>query len=1121
MPGILMMNHSANDPVRDGENKKHFSDDKLVNGIDGRKDMAVRNGSAGKASTSGASTDMSAPVHDQYAELPPEIAHIGSEAYHPLSKLLARVAQECYNALEEALHKMSGMSIGQQPNGAAINGAQDSPEVNKRKKLLLLKFAQENRAKFIKLLVLTEWGQKSAIDVGKVIDVYSWAREQVTHMDFVDKQMEEIKVLSGTARENNPDIRTALEILSTGKASWIPTLDYIPPDPISSEKALKLLRQMNTSLSIRLNVHETLPRHLQNWQIQSGRATFVIADEMEFDVVSFVEDASDQWFFLDLRLLFGSAPIIETGSRFWVILQGQADYVLHEKGLSGLFDFLHSFILTHKLSVLRSQAIGLARSGWAGSLRVEPVHRELVIQYWTDRPGKKSWIEFGMTSNKSKNGKTSWRDPALPSLTVRWFRQGKEVLDVELGIDWNDLSMERILKRVLALHTTQILQSTIEHFDPRLSIRPSLSGLEPTDCSLTAILGTPSNLVTLSLESVTGSHIVQPASALSARAESAMNQGREPHQIASILTSMLSQNLRDEIQRAAQQLGWQQIVRQVIRPDAVRIAVGKNIIEYAMYSPRGWTSTWVLAAVIDTAGESWWIFEMGSNGTSIDNAEQIAMERRDDTSRIVNRNTLTRIERVAVQLVSFRATARQLAKEDKVFTLRHEFSPSTKPAGSNRIIQGWALYLQTADLLTSKSGEQAWLEDSIAVACEGLKGDGRSVWHIASGHMVKSAAADMQKLMAASPQSSFKFTADGSFKILVATPFGADILGELRARLRDINRLRSFATTLQKRQMRLTSSSLQKVQFQYGPSPHNAAVSFASENEVAIEILPSNPHFRVHRFLSSIANDCNPSLPLLSVGDTNGLDHFCITLVLTRSLLTVLRDIESATPGNIRNPAIHTHSVFKYRLTYENPVCTFDIRLQPKEDKMYWFIEDNLKHAPDIRPTPERNPRHRRLETLQEKLKGLFRDKATGWFGTRNGIVAELDAVPDALQKLNDVVLSCKMEGGYEAPPPLEIQQQQQTNGSAPQLQRKPSQQQMQQAQQQAKQQAQQQRSQHFSPQMQRKQQPGAQSNGRPQQNGQRPTPQHMQHMQQLQQRAAQAQAAARQQGKSDVIEID
>ncbi|KAF9701861.1 hypothetical protein EKO04_000875 [Ascochyta lentis] len=1113
-----MMNHSATDPARDGENKKRSFDERLVNGVDARNDTAVMNGSTGKLATNGASAAVVAPTLDQYAELPPEIAHIGPEAYHPLSKLLARIAQECYNALEDTLHKMAGMSMGQQANGAMVNGVlpQENPEVNKRKKLLLLKFAQENRAKFIKLLVLTEWGQKSAVDIGKVIDLYSWAKEQAAHMDFVDEQVNQIKILSAYARENNPDIRTALEVLSTGKASWIPTLDYIPPDPISSDKALKLLRAMNTSLSIRLNVHETLPRHLRNWRIESGRATFVIDNEMEFDVISFVEDTSDQWWFIDLRLLFAPAPTIEIGSRFFLTLKQQADYVLHERGLAGLFDFLHNFVLTHKISVLRSQAAGLARSGWAGSLKVEPVHRELVVQYWTDRPGKKNWIEFGTTSNKPKNGKTTWRGSPIPSLTARWFRQGKEVADVDLSVDWKDLSMERILKRVIALHTAQTLQPTREHFDASLGVNSNVSGSEPTDCSLTATLGTASNSVTLSLEQVTGSYIIRPASALSARAEFTMNQGREPAQIAGILTSMLSQTLRDHIQRTAQQLGWQHITRQALRPDVMRAAVKAHILDYALYSPRGWTSSWTLAAMVGTAGESWWILQLGSNGTTIDYAEQIPMERYEESSLAINRSTLASLERVAVQLVSFRVTARQLAKQQKTFTLRHEFSPSSKPVEVGGVIQGWALYLQTTDLLTTKSGEQPWLEESIAIACEGLKSDGRSVWHIASGRMVKNAAADMQKLMAASPQSNFKFTKDGSFRILLATPFGNNILGELRARLHDVNRLRSFATTLQKRQMRLTSSSLQKVQFQYGPSPHTAAVSFASEKEIAIEIPSSNPHHRIHRFLTSIANDRDPSLPLLSLGDANGLDYFCTALILTRSLLGVLTELETQIPGNIRNPAIHVHSVFKYRLTYENPLCTFDIRLQPKDDKVYWFIEDNLKRPHDVRPSPERNPSHRRLDSLQEKLKELFRDRAEGWFGTRNGIVAELDAIPNALRKLNDTVLSCKMEGGYKAPPPLEPSAQ--ANGNAPQLARQPSQQQ-------------QGRPQQVSPQLARRQQPNPtqQPNGRLQQNGQRqqPTPQQIQHMQQLQQARVAAQQQQQQQqqqgrqGKTDIIEID
>ncbi|KAF2129950.1 MED14-domain-containing protein [Dothidotthia symphoricarpi CBS 119687] len=985
---------------RDGESKKRNHDGRMDSNTNGAV-MAV--------------SAPSGPAHDHFLDLPPEIAHVPVDLYHPLSTLLMRISQECYNDLSEVLQKMADMPLAQQLNGALTNGmGQQNVEANRHKKLLLMRFAQENRAKFIKLLVLTEWGKKSAVDVAKLIDVFAWAVEQTTHMNNVDAQMEEIKKLSNHARQNNPDIRTALEILSTGKASWMPTLDYIQPEPISSEKALKLLRYMNTSLSIRMNVHETLPRHLRNWRIESGRVTFVIENEMEFDIVSFVEDASDQWFFIDLRLLFSPAPSITVGSRFFYHLKLEADTRLREHGLSGLFDYLHNFILTHKISVLRSQTMGLLRSGWAGSLKVEPVHRQLVVQYWVDRPGKKNWIEIGVSSNRPKNGKVSWRGPPIPSLTARWFRQGKEVHNADLKLDWRDLSIERILKRVIALHVGDGLRSIREHLNSKMTIQACLSDTEPADCMLKTTLGTDTNSTTLSIEPVTGSYILRPATALSARAEYALNQGREPAQIGKILTQMLAQTLRDLVQRYAQQLGWQLVTRQSLHADAVKAAVKLDVLQYALYWPQGWSQSWALAVVIDSSGESWWITKLSSSGTSIEYAEQIKLNRPDGSSLPINRSTLASLERVAVQLLSFRVTARQLEKEGKSFSLQ-EFGPDTQ-----RIVRNWTLYLETSDLLTTKPGQDPWLESNIAVTCEGLKSEGRSVWHIAAGRMVKAVAADMQKLMATAQQSNFSFSEDGTFKILLSTPFGTDILGELRARLRDVNRLRSFAATLQRREMKLGSSSLQKVQFQYGILPHVAAVNFASDKEIRIEMSEKNPAHRVHNLLTELINERSPSLPDMYFGDSNGLDRFCTTLLLTRSLLSVLRHLETQTPGNARNPAVHTHSLFKYRLTYENPLCTFDIRLQPKHDKVYWFIEDTIKRAPDLRPSPERAHNHRRLDTLQASLKKLFTTKGNRWFGTRNGIIADLDAVPDALRKLHTVVLSCSMEGGYKAPPPLE-----------------------------------------------------------------------------------------------------
>ncbi len=1036
MPGILAMNHSGSDAPpapRDGDNKKRDHQGKLINGdrTDARRDTPAGALAVNGPSTKNPDTMQVGPSADQYSQLPPEIAHIPADAYNPLSTLLTRISQECYNDLGETLQAMADTPLAPQANGVLSNGlglqasanTQANAKANEKKKMLMLKFAQDSRAKFIKLLVLTEWGKKAAYNVSKLIDLYAWTREQSVHMEATDFAIDSIRRHAKLVGENNPDITTALEILSTGKASWMPTLDYIPPERISSEDALKTLHYMNSSLSIRLNVHETLCRSLRTWHIQSGRATFVVANEFEFDVMSFVEDTSDQWYFIDLRLLFTPAPTISIESRFFVRLQTQADFILKEKGLNGLFDFLNNFVLTHKIAVLRSQAVSLVRSGWAGSLKIEPVHRELVIQYWTERPGKKNWIEIGVSNNKPRNRKVSWRGPPVPSLTLRWFRQGKEVKDVDFKLDWKKLSLERIVKQVIARHTNDILRSIRGSLNSRLTVQSDLCETEPADSTLKVNLGAKSNLAILSLEPVTGNYILQPATAPLARVEYAINQGqgqgREPAQIGHILTQALAQSLLNLVQKSSQQLGWQTVSRQSLSIQAVKTAVKLDLIQSALYRPRGWSSSWAFAAIIDSSGETWWILEISPTGHAINHAEQIKLDRPDGSALAINRDTLASLERVAVQLLSFRVTARQLEKEKKSCTVRYELGQVGTSVDAQQIAQRWVLYLQTSDVLITKSEGESWMESNIAVTCEGFTSDGQNVWHIASGRMAKAVASDMQKLMAASPQSGFNFSADGRFRILLTTPFGQDILTELRARLRDVNRLRSFATTLQKQQMRLGSASLQRVPFQYGPSPWNAAVNFSGEKEISVELSSRNPHYRVHHLLTEIVNDRLPFFPSLEPGDTNGLDRFCTTLILTRSLAKVLSEIETRTPGNTRNPAIHVHSIFKYRLTYENPVCSFDVRLQPKNDQVYWVVEDDFRaRGMDLRPTPERAQGHRRLDSLMAKLKELFQGKGPGWFGTRSGIVAELDGVPDALRRLDEVVLACKMEGGYKPPPP-------------------------------------------------------------------------------------------------------
>ncbi|KAF2121735.1 mediator complex subunit MED14-domain-containing protein [Lophiotrema nucula] len=1103
MPGLIIMNQNGADGTREPGNLKRTHDGNMVNGDRGvkRKDTPTGGSSANgavvapavngamastQASSAGSSSEM-ANLSNPISELPPELAHLPSEFYHPYSKLVQRISQECFNALNEVLSSMAEIPVNQHANGlltngagnyAGANGVQDASPANQQKKLMLMKFAQEQRAKFIKLLVLAEWGKKSSREISRLIDISTWAREQSVHMDAVDLQMMQLKEALNRARQPNPDIRTALEILSTGKASWLPDFGLIPAIPLTAQKALDLLRYLNTSLTIRLNVHEDLPRHLRNWRVASGKATFTIDSEFEVDVTSFSENAEDQWHFIDLRLLFSPSPEINVDSAFYVTLKQELDGLLQQSGLAACFDHLHNFVLTHKIAVLNSQASELKRAGWAGSLEIKLLHRALVVQYWTDRPGRPSWIEFGLSSERPPNGKISWRGPPIPTIAARWVRQGEHIDNVDLGLDWKNLSMERMLKRVIALHTGHLLRATRDGLTPRLPVKANLSETEPCDCSLEASLGGPGNVVTVSLESVTGRYAVRPATALSARAEQEINQAHDPVRVSNrSLTDLLSRSLIQSINRHTQQIGWQQVTKFRLTLETVKQAVKLDVLGFSIYKPRGWTK-WTLATIVDSSGSTWWILELSGNGTVIETAEQIRLDVLGQ-AHFINRRTLGRIERIGVNLVSLRVTMRELQKRNMPFAFRADVAyheGAQLPSPVQRPSVGWILRLSTNRLLGQKAEKDRWLD----ITCHGFKTNGTEVWHIASGTMDKDVAISMKKIMASSPQKTFTFHEDGTFSILISTKFGEQIIDAVIARLKDINRLRTFTSTLHRRRMKLKSSSLSKVEFQYS-SHLTATVDFSDERNIKVSFDPTNPHNRIKKYLEEIINERSP-LPHVNPEDESGLDRFCTTLIMTRPILTCLAEIE-AKPHYINglpDPDIHPHSWCKYRIQYQNPLCSFDVRLRPKDNHIYWHVEDNNRRGVNDRPSPERNPNRARLDSLSIALRALYRDQGKGWYGVRTSILANVDAIPAALKKLHETVISCSVDTKSGAEPFKTVTNNVQ-NPQQPQPQPQPSQNQQQQQHHHHQQQHQQQP---------RQQAPARMNTGRPQPpNGNRQAP--------------------------------
>lgn len=148
---------------------------------------------------------------------PPEINHI-AEGFESLPNLLTRLAQMTHNQLSEKILELAAMGV---QGDAAPNFSDDNSAENIKKKVNLLKFAEGLHSNWTKALVITQWSRVSE-DVSKVIDLKAHLDEQRLIYDFAVHELSELKRSLVPARLPNPDLKTAIEVLTTGKSSRMP-----------------------------------------------------------------------------------------------------------------------------------------------------------------------------------------------------------------------------------------------------------------------------------------------------------------------------------------------------------------------------------------------------------------------------------------------------------------------------------------------------------------------------------------------------------------------------------------------------------------------------------------------------------------------------------------------------------------------------------------------------------------------------------------------------------------------------------------------------------------------------------------------------------------------------------
>lgn len=390
------------------------------------------------------------------------------------------------------------------------------------------------------------------------------------------------------------------------------------------------MNELNVLLSVRLNLDEfdKIPYWFKDYTIANGRVTFKVKGEFEVDLTIADDDFEKQWWFLDFRFAFSPAPAEPSdGLRFFV--EGKVNESLESRGLSGCYDYLHEYVLTHKINTLRRQAAVLSRRLWVDHTKVESLKRALSIQYWSKRyaavphnpgtntavpAGTKSWFIVGVNSAKTPSRNSPIGTPGTSSIVIRWFRDGDEVKD-DLSFDTEEISAEALLKLVIGKHISHVLTSIYRNLlsktryaNRQASVSLSINKSDPSESCLMVQI-THQQTLQVRIDAITGSFIFSPQNQTISRRQNLLNS-RSRDSITDGLFQI--ENIRwecffEELVKRSRSMGWGMCKRPVHQDEIKKLHNSKEPNQTIWLRHECWTSNWFVVVSLSAAGDAWWL----------------------------------------------------------------------------------------------------------------------------------------------------------------------------------------------------------------------------------------------------------------------------------------------------------------------------------------------------------------------------------------------------------------------------------------------------------------------------------------------------------------------------------
>ncbi|PYH47719.1 mediator of RNA polymerase II transcription subunit 14 [Aspergillus saccharolyticus JOP 1030-1] len=961
----------------------------------------------------------------------PGLPHV-MQGFFPFSTLINRSAQQCWNDLLEIITELAEIQVAplesvyaSVPIMGKSPGNQSSENI--QKKLRLLEFAHAKRAEFIKLLVLSQWGRQAA-DVSKLIDIQNFIR--IRHQAYTGalQWVGEMKKDLVRAQVANPDIRTSLEVLSKGKLASMFDLGYKPPKNLTPRRTLRKLHKINRLLSTRLALYDELPPSFQTYRIHDGRVTFIVPAEFELDLSIGEGTGLSQFYFVDIRFLFRPSSPIPRG-RIFNELELKVNDVLQKRGLPGCFDFLHNLVLTNKINILFKQATEMARGLWADVLRIELLHRTVVVHYWARKPGNKSWVEVGINSGRRgpRNGVSM-----PPFLGLRWMRDGEEVVPRQIHFDTADLSMERLLRSTIALHMSHIISSayhsisrSLLYSTSLLSLQAQLTTTEPGNCRLEVQL-TETRYLRVSVEPMSGTNVFSTTPIILERIET--ERPADKSTVDDIVTRVA--RLRcvaaiEEVECYLQMLGFDVMNPKILKID-VRKVFPPNVLRCSFFSNRFWERRWIVAATSSMDGDSWWLVQLRPGVVArrhltydLNLGSQPAFH----VAQVVS-NTLflPRFERNYVSLadlghslagiLTIYANSRFLADLGAIqaYPPIHKLKIDACSRFPDIFIRYESAKLPSAFRLVLPAGirKQHFIKQTIRLTFLGIDSHTNLAIVGAYGRLnipVKAFGALISKW---DRSLVFQESHDG-FSIRLFAPTGRPVIINLMENLQRLECVLSILDSLQQKKIEVTAISLEGISFTYG-----ARKDLSARLEIAIQKNPSfsemdaaelasssdsifhlqlgirfdstNPHRRIQGALASSLNRATTDVSMETIAE------------LLATTLPLMRALDDLMDNTSRNESLQVQvtvrNAMTYTIHYPNANLYFRLVARIRSNRPVWV----LRHVDNSEPSSDQAKHMCNIQQL------LYDAKSDDWRGIGNGVIARVDRIGILLKELHNCI---------------------------------------------------------------------------------------------------------------------